>query len=222
MKTKSINVCYFWAAMMAGLAHADEWNLGKSIPSKEDVVKHFSQSNPSTSAVNASSGDYEGDPEVGRSRTIDSDFGSMSERKSPRKQPHKIRHSAAGKDIDSPSLNPIQAETALSMEILFPYNSADLTDAAKKMLKPVGEGLATTELKNLSFVIEGYTDATGGSEYNKTLSEQRAESVKNYLTGQYRVDASRLQIIGKGESDLLIPDDPDNEANRRVRIVATK
>jgi len=221
MKTKSINVCFFLVAITIGAAHADELNVGKSTLTKEAFVQHFSQSKPSTSTVNASPDDYEGDPDVGASRTIDSDFGMMSGRKLPRKKTPKHKNQAFGNG-DSTNINPIPVETALSMEILFPYNSADLTDAAKEKLRPVGEGLATSELQNLSFVIEGYTDAVGGADFNKTLSEQRAEAVQNFLIREFHVDASRLQSIGKGESNLLIPNDPDNEANRRVRIVATK
>ena len=108
------------------------------------------------------------------------------------------------------------------MEILFGYNSAELTDAAKEHLKPVGEALASEKLQNLDFVVEGHTDAIGGYAYNKNLSEERAASVKRFLVDTFHIEPSRIQIIGKGKSDLLDPKNPDSEVNRRVRIIATK
>jgi outer membrane protein OmpA-like peptidoglycan-associated protein len=114
------------------------------------------------------------------------------------------------------------APAALSMEILFDYKLAELTDVAKNQLKPVGEALASEKLQNLNFVVEGHTDAIGGYAYNKTLSEERADSVKRFLVDSFHIEPSRIHIIGKGKNDLLDPTNPASEVNRRVRIVATK
>jgi outer membrane protein OmpA-like peptidoglycan-associated protein len=111
---------------------------------------------------------------------------------------------------------------ALSMQILFAYNSADLTQAAQDQLKPVGEALASEKLQNLSFVVEGHTDAIGGYDYNKSLSEERAASVKQFLVDMYHINPSRIQIIGKGKSNLFDPKNPASEVNRRVRIITTQ
>ncbi len=114
------------------------------------------------------------------------------------------------------------SQTALSMEILFDYKLADLTDVAKEQLRPVGEALASDKLQGLKFVVEGHTDAIGGYSYNKNLSEERANSVKRFLVETFQIEPSRIQIVGKGKSDLLDPVNPASEVNRRVRIVAIK
>jgi len=113
----------------------------------------------------------------------------------------------------------VEQEAALSMEILFSYNSAQLTDDAKNQLKPVGEAMRSDQLKTLSFVVEGHTDAIGGESYNKGLSLDRAASVKQYLVDTFQLDGSRFKIEGKGKSNLLDPKNPSSEINRRVRIV---
>lgn len=46
-------------------------------------------------------------------------------------------------------------------------------------------------------VIEGHTDAKGDDDYNKRLSEARAEAVEEYLN-RNGVDAARLRTIGLG------------------------
>ncbi len=113
-------------------------------------------------------------------------------------------------------------EIAISMEILFGYKSVELTDAAKAQLNPVGEAFASEKLQHLDFVFEGHTDAIGGYAYNKSLSEKRAASVKQYLVDSFNINPSRVRIIGKGKMDLLDPANPDSEVNRRVRIIAIK
>jgi outer membrane protein OmpA-like peptidoglycan-associated protein len=47
--------------------------------------------------------------------------------------------------------------------------------------------------------IGGHTDNTGDKIKNKTLSQNRAKSVKDYLISK-GVDASRLSAIGYGDS----------------------
>ena len=114
---------------------------------------------------------------------------------------------------------PVEQEAALSMEILFSYNSAQLTADAKEQLNSVGEAMRSDQLKTLSFVVEGHTDAIGGESYNKSLSLDRAASVKQYLVDTFQLDDSRFKIEGKGKSNLLDPKNPASEINRRVRIV---
>ncbi len=67
--------------------------------------------------------------------------------------------------------------------------------------------------------IEGYTDSIGNPDYNKTLSQRRAESVKTYLAAK-GIDAGRLTATGMGAENPIA----DNKtatgraANRRVEF----
>ena len=76
-----------------------------------------------------------------------------------------------------------------------------------------------TEHPLLKMQIEGHTDSTGKAEMNMKLSRQRAESVKNYLTGK-GVDASRLTAIGFGSSKPLQSNETveGRRNNRRVEL----
>jgi len=85
------------------------------------------------------------------------------------------------------------------------------------VLDQLSSALRSQELGGSRILIEGHTDTVGGADYNHGLSEQRAEAVGLYLASQ-QVDPSRLQVLGKGESEPL---DADGTAavNRRVRVV---
>jgi len=68
--------------------------------------------------------------------------------------------------------------------------------------------------------IEGHTDSTGTAAINRTLSQQRAESVMKYLAGK-GVAKGRMVAKGFGPDKPLVKNDNDeNRAkNRRVELV---
>jgi outer membrane protein OmpA-like peptidoglycan-associated protein len=68
------------------------------------------------------------------------------------------------------------------------------------------------------FMIEGYTDAVGQDVDNLSLSDRRAESVAEILTGQFNVPPENLVTQGYGEQFLKIPTDGPNRENRRVTV----
>ncbi|MBX2797636.1 MAG: OmpA family protein [Myxococcales bacterium] len=68
--------------------------------------------------------------------------------------------------------------------------------------------------------IQGHTDNVGPADFNRRLSQQRAEAVRDYLV-ERGVDATRLQPRGYGESTPLFTNRTESgrEANRRVQFV---
>ncbi|HEY4251909.1 MAG TPA: OmpA family protein [Roseomonas sp.] len=127
-----------------------------------------------------------------------------------------------------PRTAPIQADTtapagtpALSVLVNFASGSATLTPASMRALDPVGQALASQALANYRFRIEGHTDTTGDAAMNQTLSERRAAAVRDYLVQRYGVSATRLEVIGLGETHLLVQtgDQAAEVRNRRVQVL---
>ena len=69
----------------------------------------------------------------------------------------------------------------------------------------------------LKVEVAGYTDDVGGDAANQTLSERRAASVVDYLTGK-GADAGRLTAKGLGAADPIAPNDSDENRARNRRI----
>jgi outer membrane protein OmpA-like peptidoglycan-associated protein len=101
--------------------------------------------------------------------------------------------------------------------ILFDVNQAALKQASKDNLTKLAEILNKYEDTNI--LLEGHTDATGSDEYNLTLSQQRAQTVSNFLTG-LNVNPTRLTIMGYGESQPVATNDTSEgrAQNRRVEV----
>jgi outer membrane protein OmpA-like peptidoglycan-associated protein len=72
---------------------------------------------------------------------------------------------------------------------------------------------------DLRIVIAAHTDDIGSDEYNFDLSNKRARSVMDYLI-QKKIDRSRLEHLGYGESRPAVPNDSDDNRakNRRVEF----
>ena len=71
-------------------------------------------------------------------------------------------------------------------------------------------------------MIYGYTDSTGRVEYNQTLSEQRAASVRAYLASK-GLSGSRIKTKGMGVNDPIASNEtPEGRSkNRRVEFTIT-
>ncbi|HYQ39622.1 MAG TPA: OmpA family protein [Pseudomonas sp.] len=107
-------------------------------------------------------------------------------------------------------------------EVLFAFNSANLTEAAQARLDTVVD----SKLKGddvVAIKVAGHTDSVGSDAYNQKLSERRARSVMNYLIDR-GVPAGKLSIEGFGESKPV--GDNATEAgraqNRRVELTVDR
>ena len=69
--------------------------------------------------------------------------------------------------------------------------------------------------------IVGHTDSDGEAPANLDLSRRRAAFVKTALTTEFKIDASRMDTVGKGESEPADKNDtPAGKAsNRRVEFI---
>jgi outer membrane protein OmpA-like peptidoglycan-associated protein len=78
---------------------------------------------------------------------------------------------------------------------------------------------ALEQAPDVSITIEGHTDSDGSDAHNLDLSQRRAESVAAWLV-ERGVAASRLEAVGRGESDPIADNasDAGKAANRRVEI----
>ena len=67
--------------------------------------------------------------------------------------------------------------------------------------------------------IDGHTDAQGKDEYNQTLSDERAASVKAYLVSK-GIDEARLSSAGYGETKPVADNNTaaGRAKNRRVEM----
>lgn len=122
-----------------------------------------------------------------------------------------------------------RAELNKSIEIeniYYDYNSARIKTAARKEL----DKLIYLLKNNPGMIVElgSHTDSRGKAEYNKKLSQSRAESAVKYIIDKGEIDVERIKAKGYGETTLVNKcadgvtcSDEEHQKNRRTELKIT-
>ena len=108
--------------------------------------------------------------------------------------------------------------------LLFEFNSAELTAADEQQLDAVNEKIEAYRpllRENVAHMnVIGHTDSVGPEAYNQKRSEQRAQAVADYFYKKGGVPQETLRVSGRGESEPIASNDTDagRSQNRRVVI----
>jgi outer membrane protein OmpA-like peptidoglycan-associated protein len=105
--------------------------------------------------------------------------------------------------------------------ILFSSGSYILTDNTKTIIKEFSKFLI--ENPSIQISIQGHTDDQGDASKNITLSQNRANAVKEYLIS-LGININRLEAIGYGSAKPKVPNDTDEnrKMNRRTEFQILK
>src|SRR5579863_3904124 len=163
------------------------------------------------------------------------------------KRENDAQRAAAQADLDRAAAEKAQSEadkTQLRAQLLLQFNaildtrdtarglivnmSDVLFDTAKFSLRPAArEKLARVAgilsgHPGLRLQVEGYTDSVGGDDYNQQLSENRATSVRHYLTGA-GIPTASVTSKGFGKTEPVASNDTaaGRQQNRRVELVVS-
>lgn len=103
--------------------------------------------------------------------------------------------------------------------ILFDVNSDKVKPESYGVIKEIGTVLKENAAVKVKIV--GHTDSDGDDAKNLDLSKRRAAAVKNMLTSEFGIDASRMTTDGLGETKPVADNGkPEGKAqNRRVEFI---
>jgi outer membrane protein OmpA-like peptidoglycan-associated protein/tetratricopeptide (TPR) repeat protein len=116
-------------------------------------------------------------------------------------------------------LQPIDTGFTIELKnVFFDVNKWDLKPESKAELEKISSFLKTNSTLKIEF--GGHTDNTGDKVANKTLSENRAKAVYDYIITKGGIVATRLSYKGYGDTKPKVPNDtPENKAkNRRTEL----
>jgi outer membrane protein OmpA-like peptidoglycan-associated protein len=103
-------------------------------------------------------------------------------------------------------------------DVLFDTGKADLRAPAREALARLSG--VVSNYPSLHLDIEGHTDSTGSVDFNQTLSEKRANAVRDYLISQ-GLNPDSLSAVGLGQANPVADNSTaaGRQQNRRVEIV---
>ncbi len=131
------------------------------------------------------------------------------------------------KDTDGcPDIKPTpvlekMGSTLILKGVTFASGNAILSDESYAVLNKVAESLL--ENREVEIEIRGYTDSIGNSNANLMLSQDRANTVMQYLYAK-GIDAKRMKAKGYGEKDPIAPNNTKEgrALNRRIEFYRTQ
>jgi len=118
----------------------------------------------------------------------------------------------------APMVEPPRRRVSFSAESLFGFDKSTMTPEGMTALDAFARELQGTQFDQV--VVEGHTDRLGSTEYNQTLSTQRAEAVKAYLISNGRIDAGKISAVGKSESSPITKAEDCKGASANPRLIA--
>ncbi len=103
-------------------------------------------------------------------------------------------------------------------DVLFDFDRAELNPGAATTIDRLARFLE--ENPDRKIAIEGHTDSSGSAAYNRELSRQRAEAVRQALV-ERGIASNRIEVRALGEEFPVATNDTDagRQLNRRVEIV---
>ena len=130
------------------------------------------------------------------------------------KQEQELRQ-IQGVDVSRPSQGEIDVH--LTSDILFDLDSAALRPESRSTLRDLASNF--TRYPDELIDVEGHTDSSGTSEYNQSLSNRRATSVRDFLVAN-GVAGRAITAAGYGETRPKATNStPEGrQLNRRVEI----
>ncbi len=84
--------------------------------------------------------------------------------------------------------------------VYFPYKSSTIDEAGFRDVAEVVYLLKSNP--NIGLELSAFTDARGGANYNKLLSQKRADALAAYIAAQ-GIEPSRIKSFGRGEEQLF-------------------
>jgi outer membrane protein OmpA-like peptidoglycan-associated protein len=132
------------------------------------------------------------------------------------RQEARLRQQLAGTGV-SVTRNGNNITLNMPGNITFKTDSADLRPDFFDVLNSVS--IVLKEYDKTLLEVAGHTDSTGSDSHNQQLSERRASTVAQYLTGR-GVNTQRVLTVGAGETHPVASNDtPEGrQANRRVEL----
>lgn len=107
----------------------------------------------------------------------------------------------------------------LIADIRFDADSPIIRPESYQQVGQLADALSHPALLHYKFLIVGHTEAVGRRDHNLTLSQRRADAIRDVLATTFKVSAKRLQAIGLGEEQLLDAARPTAAVNQRLQVM---
>ena len=107
----------------------------------------------------------------------------------------------------------------IRFDVVFDPDSALVRPASYQMIGALADALADPKMRPYRYLIVDHTESAGRRDFNLTLSQRRADSIRDVLVTAFKISSKRLQALGLGEEQLQDANKPGSPANARLQIM---
>ena len=105
-------------------------------------------------------------------------------------------------------------------DVLFDPDTSLIRPGSYGTIGSLADALTDPKLLPYKFLIVAHTESGGRRDANLTLSQRRADSLREVLVSTFKISGKRLVALGLGEEQMQDANRPTSPVNARVQIVA--
>jgi outer membrane protein OmpA-like peptidoglycan-associated protein len=107
----------------------------------------------------------------------------------------------------------------ISVDVLFDPDSSIIRPGSYRTLGRIADALTYPALLPYKFLIVGHTESGGRRDHNVTVSQKRADAIRDALVTTFKLSPKRVQSLGLGEEQLRDAARATAPINRRIQVV---
>src|SRR6201996_6380169 len=106
-----------------------------------------------------------------------------------------------------------------NVAIAFDVDTPIILPESYETVGRIADAMVNAPLLQYSFLIVGHSDATGNRPANVTLSQRRADALRDVLANTFKISAKRLMSLGVGEEQFIDQAHPASPVNLQIQII---
>lgn len=133
----------------------------------------------------------------------------------------RVKAKADAQQVKRPLIAPqLTKLIQVRFDVVFDPDSSLIRPASYGMIGSLADALSDPKLRPYKFLIVDHTESAGRRDANLTLSQRRADSIRDVLVSTFKISNKRLVSLGLGEEQLQDSSKPASPVNARVQIIA--
>jgi outer membrane protein OmpA-like peptidoglycan-associated protein len=153
---------------------------------------------------------------VGTDDTPDVDVAALKQQATDR-----VKARADAQPLKRPLIAPQLVKLPqVRFDVLFDPDSSLIRPGSYGTIGSLADALTDPKLQPYKFLIVDHTESGGRRDANLTLSQRRADSIRDVLVSTFKISGKRLVALGLGEEQLQDSNKPASPVNARAQIIS--
>jgi outer membrane protein OmpA-like peptidoglycan-associated protein len=135
--------------------------------------------------------------------------------------PERLKSKAEMQPLRRPPLAPqLLKLPQVTFDIKFDPDSPIVRPESYATVGRIADALGSPALLSTAFLVVDHINSGGRRDFNVTLTQRRADAVRDILSTTFKISSKRVHALGLGEEQFLDATRPPAPSNLRLQIIA--